>query len=131
MHLPVRLDNTNANGATSNNTITCRVASINRLWQLETQKSSKIQAGTTAANVMKYGPGNLHGIVISNVTSGAVITVWDNTAWSGTTIWTSTLTFGNQWGSGIYSIDMKWIPFFTGLTVSVATQNATVMCLYE
>lgn len=48
--------------------------------------------GTTAGQLIKEGPAGLFGI-ISTVTGGAV-TIYDNTAASGTILYTKTLTVG-------------------------------------
>lgn len=127
----IYMDNVNSNGIISNNTLSCRVASIRRLGSLISQSTSKFQSGITAGNICKYGPGNLHQIIISSVSSGAVITIYDNIAASGTILWSGTVTFGPQGGSNLYSLDFKGIPFYYGLTLVIATQTANVMLIYE
>ena len=123
----VYMDNINSGNSTSV-TLTCRVASIARLGPLLTQPISKYQSGTVAALVLKYGAGNLHGIVIAAVANTSAVTLWDNTAGSGTTIWASgamgALTTP-------YFIDFKGLPFYTGLTLTIATANCSATVIYE
>lgn len=113
----------------TNNTLTCRVASIYRLGALETQPTSYWHAvGQTAGVVLKYGAGNLHGLSISAVSNNAAITLYDNTAASGTVIWASG-SLGAQ--TLPFDVSLHNIPFSTGLTLVVATANAAVFVAYE
>ena len=128
----IYMDNVNSNSINSNNLLTCRVASIRRLGQLSSQSTHKYQAGTTAGVICKYGPGNLNRIIISSMTtSGAVITLRDGTDASGSIIHQFTTTMGNQNANGPFSIDMGGLPFFNGLFLVIATQNANVTVIYE
>jgi hypothetical protein len=127
----VFMDNVNSAGSTSAVTMSCRVASIRRLGPLLTQPNSRFQSGTVAALVCKYGPGNLHSLVLSSVTSGSVVTLWDNTAASGTTLWSGTITIPAQGVNAPVALDMKGMPFFTGLTLTIATQNSNALVIYE
>jgi hypothetical protein len=131
LHLPVSLECINTDSNTNNNTLSVRVASVQRIGHLVAQPQSKYQSGTVAATVCKVGPGNLYRLIISTVTSGSVVTLWDNTAASGTTLWSGTITFGNQGGNGIYNIDFGGLPFATGLTLTIATQAANAVVVYE
>ena len=131
MNFHIYHENTNSSGSTSNVTMSSRVSSVRRFGALNTQPTSKFQSGTTAGNIMKYGPGNLNKIIISTVTSGSVITLYDNTAASGTILWQGTLTFGNQGGTGIHTVNFGGLPFATGLTLVIATQNSNVLVIYE
>lgn len=128
----IYMDNINS-GNTTSVTLKCRVASIVRLGQLTTQPSSKQQVGTTAGNLCKIGPGNLHSILISTVSNGSIITLWDNITATGTAIWSATMvtTGGNNMYNNIYTVDFKGLPFFNGLTLQIATANATCTVIYE
>lgn len=118
--LPARADNINS-GNTTDTTMSIRVMTIYRLGQLETLPTYKnITSGATT--VCKYGPGNLHRIVVNNPAAQA-ITVYDNTAGSGTLIATIT----PQANSSPFYLEYR-VPFATGLTIVTAgTINITVV----
>lgn len=126
--LPILIDNTNSSGITTNSTLEVRVATIYRLGQFETQPISKLQVGTTAGLVLKYGSGNLHGVTISAVTQNSAITLYDNTAASGTVLWAS-----GAMGAQTQPFDLEFhnIPFSIGLTLVIASANANVLVVYE
>jgi hypothetical protein len=129
MNFYIYMDNTNSSNLQTSNTLSCRVASIRRLGQLFTQPTSYYFAiGTTAGVNLKLSAGNLHGIVISGAVNNTTITLSDST--SGATppifVWTA----GSS-STQPYSIDFKGIPFFTGLRLTVAAQNASVTVIYE
>lgn len=123
----IYLSNINS-GNTTNVTLTCRVASIRRLGALGTQPTSYYQAGTVAAQILKYGPGNVHELLVSGVTNNSVITLYDNTAASGTILF-STGSMGAT--TTPFALDFKGAPFFTGLTLVIATANSNATVIYE
>lgn len=123
----IYLENTNS-GNTTSVTLSCRVVTIARLGRFETEPKSYFQVGTTAGVVLKYGPGNIHGISISAVTQNSVVTLYDNTAASGTVLWSS----GAMGAQTIpFSIDMHNIPFSNGLTLVIASANSSALVAYE
>lgn len=124
----IYMDSVNSNNAQTNNVIECRVASIARLGSLQTQPTSKYQAGTTVGVVLKYGAGNLHGIIISGVVNNAVVTLYDNTAASGTVLWSSGAMSAN---TTPFSLDFKDLPFYTGLTLVIGTANCNATIIFE
>lgn len=123
----IYLSNINS-GNTTSVTLTCRVATIRRLGNFETQPMSKYQAGTTAGVVLKYGAGNLHGAVISGVVNNAVVTLYDNTAASGTVIFSSGAMTANTMPFGL---DFHNLPFSIGLTLVISGANANATVIYE
>lgn len=125
------MDNVNSNGSTTNNTLTCRVAAIRRLGSLITQPTSKYQSGTTTGVICKYGAGNLNRLIVSSATSGSILTIYDGTTTGGTVIHSFIVSFGNQGGQGIYSVDMGGLPFFNGLFFTITTQPMNVSLIYE
>lgn len=125
---PVTMENNNSGGSTSAVTFDIRVANIVRLGSLSSGGASKYQSGTTAGIVCKYGAGDLHGIAVSAVTQNSVITLYDNTAASGTILWSSG-AMGAQ--TQPFSIDFFNIPFYTGLTLVIAAASSTVTLIYE
>ena len=114
-------DNTNSAGSITNVTMACVNLTAYRLGNISTQPIyGKIT--TAATTTFKLGPGKLHRITLNNPT-GTLITVYDNTAGSGTVIAAIntpaqanpvTLEYGTQ--------------FSTGLTVvSTGTWDATII----
>ncbi len=125
-HLPTFMDNTNSGGLGTNLTITARLSAIQRLGRYETQpKYSHISTATTT--ICKYGPGSIHKITINTpVTAGSDnVTIYDNTAGSGTVIGIISLPSGASGVTLLYDL-----PFNTGLTiVTVGAWDLTV--IYE
>lgn len=121
-NLPVRMDNINA-GNTTDTIMYVRVASIYRLGKLETLP--QYFHGTTAAtNVLKYGAGNLHRVTVNNA-GGTLITIYDNTAASGSVI----AIISAPATADPVTLDYN-IPFSTGLTV-VTTGTWDYTVVYE
>lgn len=80
-------------------------------------------AGTT---VVQTGRGVLEQIIVGSAAANGTVTVYDNTAGSGTVI--TTLTFGASPSPTFGSIDCGELQFQTGLTVVIATGgNVTVV----
>jgi len=115
-------------GNTTNVNITIRVSSIARLGNAQTEPTSVFQSGTTAGLILKYGAGNLHGMVISAITQNSVITLYDNTAASGTVIWASG-TMGAQ--TQPFGLEFHNIPFQNGLFLVISGANSNVLVAYE
>jgi hypothetical protein len=108
-------------------------ASILREGRAETAPNFFFQAGATAGVNLKVGAGAVRSVIISNITSGSVVTLYDNTAASGTVLWASgSLTTGP--GTNVsepITLEMREIPFFTGLELVIATANCNVLVVYE
>jgi hypothetical protein len=125
-HFPAYASNVNSGGGTANVTMDIRVLVITRLGRYETQPK---YGHVTTANtyILKYGAGVLHRLTIATPTSAgsAAITVYDNTAGSGTVISVVSLP------SGASAVTLEYmVPFNIGLTVvSTGTWDATV--IYE
>ncbi len=121
---------TSANSAsgTTSGTIECWNAIIIQLGKEITNPVSFYQAGTVAAKVLKTGSGTLHNLAVSAVVQNAAITLYDNTAAAGTILWAS----GAMAARIIpFNIDLHGVPFYTGLTLTVATQSANATVIYE
>ena len=128
LSLPIRMENVNDNGSTSDVDLECHGAVIIREGNLTTNPISYYQSGTTAGVVLKYGPGTLRGAVISGVANNSVITIYDNTAASGTVIWSSG-SMGAQ--TQPYELNFHELPFSTGLTLVIATASSNITLIYE
>jgi hypothetical protein len=122
-HFPTFADNMNSGGSTTNVSMICRSTTIYRLGKSETQPVYGLIT-TAGTYVLKYGPGQLHRITFGN-SGGTNLTVYDNTAGSGTVICSMntpaqaqplTLEFG--------------IGFNNGLTV-VSTGTWSACVIYE
>lgn len=127
-NLPITFENINTGGSTTNVQMIVRNAHVHRLGQLLAQARSFFQQGLTAGVTLKQGSGNLHGIVLSGITNNSVLTVYDNTAASGTVVWTS----GALTSNGLpFFIDLKGITFSTGLTITVTGAAVNALIMYE
>jgi hypothetical protein len=78
-----------------------------------------INSATTTT--VKVGAGILHSITINTPVAGA-ITLFDNTAASGTVIGLITTTAASQ-GTMLYDVEFR-----TGLTILTATANDITVC---
>jgi hypothetical protein len=108
--------------------IYCRAMTIYRLGQLLTQPQAKYQSGTTAGLVLKYSPGNLHSVILSGISNNAVVTLYDNTAASGTIMWSS----GSMGANAVpFALSFNGAPFSVGLTLVIATAAANATIIYE
>lgn len=76
---------------------------------------------TQTTTVCKVGPGMLHSITFNTPVATSVITVFDNTAASGTTIATITVPASPQSYTLIF--DSR---FSTGLTILTATASSDI-----
>jgi hypothetical protein len=85
-------------------------------------------AGTTAGVTLKVGPGNIHHAIVSQISNNSVVTLYDNTAASGTVIWTSGAMTAN---ANPYTLEFDDIPFSNGLTFAVTGANCSVVWIYE
>lgn len=128
IHLPVRYENFNLNGSTTDVLMTVRHGFIHKIGIPQTQPTSKFIQGLNAGTILKYSPGNLHGMILSGITNNSVVTLYDNVAASGTVIWTS----GPLVSNGLpFMLDMKGIPFSSGLTVAITGAKMNIMVMYE
>jgi hypothetical protein len=134
LHLPIRVENTNVSGSVTNTSLNIRGVTLSKLGKELTTPTSKYQAGITSGVTLKYGPGNVHGISVSGVINDSVVTLYDNTAatGSGSILWSSGVQFiTNQSNNLPYSINLQGLPFFTGLSLSITTANSNATVIYE
>lgn len=132
LSLPVRLENYNINNSNTNTSLNIRAATVYRLGSIQTQTISKYITGTTTGQVLKYGAGNLHGLIIgASPTTGSVITIYDGTSTGGNILASFTITYPGGGNFTPTSFDFKNLPFFTGLFVVIATQSSSITVIYE
>lgn len=123
MNFNIFMDGTNSAEATST-TLAIRTASIYRLGKFETQPTYYNLTGNAATHVLKLGPGILHKIMFNN-TSGTDLTIYDNTAGTGTTIGKIT-TASAALGEWDYSC-----PFNNGLSIVTTGNSLDATIIYE
>lgn len=87
------------------------------------------RSGTDIGRLLKTGIGSLHAIVLSGITNGCIITLYDNTTATGNIIWTSG-SMGPQTAPFEISFN-DGIQFENGLYVSITGANGNIMVLYE
>lgn len=88
-------------------------------FSLDGYNYTNITLAAPTTTLVKNGPGLLHTITINTPVASSVITIYDNTAGSGTKIGTITLP-GTLLQQGPYSAAYD-VPFSTGLTIVTAT----------
>lgn len=118
--LPIRFENNNTNGVTTDVTFDCLGVVVMREGRLITNSTYKYISGA-ATTILKYGAGTLHTIV-NNDNAGSVI-VYDNTAGSGAII--ASIDLAKVLGT--LSFDA---PFSNGLTL-VSTGSIKITVSYE
>ncbi len=87
--LPIRYENTNSGGSTTNVVLRSRLATIARFGIPQVQMDGFFQQGLTAGVQVKLGPGNVHYLNMSGVSNNAVVTLYDGTSTAGTVIFSS------------------------------------------
>lgn len=123
LSLPARADNINS-GSTTNSIMYLRAATIYRLGAEKSTPISKYYA-TAGTEILKYSAGFLHRIIINDGLPGSSITIYDNTAGSGTIIgYINTATVSTP-----VSIEFG-CPFYTGLTI-VLVNDVSHTVVYE
>lgn len=131
INLPARIESGNYNDSVTTTSIYSRNMVITRLGPAVTlPRYYYFAVGQTAGVVLKVGQGNIHSLLISQVSNTANVSIAD--AASGTTplIWTSggmganTVPFPVPFGP-------VGCPFFNGLTLIVSGANAAVTVIYE
>lgn len=125
--LPITIENNNDNDSVAPVTFEVVATAVARQGKLATSPSSKYQTGQTAGLILKYGAGTTHGLAISGVVNNSVIILYDNTAASGTVLW-STGTMGAQ--TQPFYIQLV-APFYIGLTLAITGAASNVTVQYE
>lgn len=122
--LPILFENINDNGSTADIEFDCLGVVIMREGELTTNATYYHLSGNAATHILKYGAGTLQKIMFNN-TSGTNITIYDNTAGSGTVIGIITTT-SNAIGEWEYNA-----PFSTGLTLVTTGNSLDATIIYE
>lgn len=125
INLPVRIDNINS-GSTTNSTISVRVASITRLGKLETAPTYRNITGVNTSQILKYGAGMIHNIIIGTPVNNATISIYDNISGTGTPITVLTLPAL----ATPFQIDLH-VGFSTGLNIVPSSTSLNLTVVYE
>jgi hypothetical protein len=128
MNLPIRFENSSSSSGSSVN-MHVRVATIYRLGNSISQPTSYYHAaGQTAGVNLKIGAGNIHSIVLGTCLQNCVLSLVDSVNAATPVIFsTGAITANSQ----PISLDLKGLPFFTGLRLVVATANGVATVIYE
>ena len=135
-HFRPVIQNTNTGVGTAVS-IFCTALTISRYGSAVSQAKSSFTTGTQAGVTLKTGPGSLHSLFLCNLVNGNVVTLYDNTAASGTIIWASgtiAIGAGNN-APDMYSVPMDGdggVQFTVGLTLVVSGgAGCNVLVKYE
>lgn len=124
--MPVRLVGTTFDGATKDtNFWTETVTGTGSVTQ---DGEVILSIGTTAGTVLKYSAGILRVLNISGVLNNSVITLYDNTAASGTIIWSSGAMSAQ---TQPFSLEFNETSFDNGLTLEITSANSNITVVYE
>ena len=126
-NLNVWHDNVNSGGSTSNVSMSVAAASIYRMGPFETQPKYVHLTGN-GTTVAKYGAGILHRVIINTLpnSGSSTLTIYDNTAGSGTTL--AVVTGGST--GGPISLEYQ-ASFNTGLTLVSAGTAWDLTIVYQ
>jgi len=117
----------NANLKTSMGTLIAGEDLTNNVLKVE-QRFSYTNVATTATTVIKASAGFLHAIVINTPLATGSLTIYDNTAGSGTKI--ATITLPAALVSGAITLTYN-CAFGTGLTIVGATANIDYTAIWR
>ena len=84
--------------------------------------------GQSAGYTVKTGAGKLAKVILSQITVNSVLTIYDNTAASGTVLFVSGALPATTLPC---TIDFSGLAFSIGLTFVVATANLSAVFVYE
>jgi len=128
LHLPIRMENFNSGGSTTNVSMSCRLATAARFGIGDMEKKGTFQSGITAATIIKHDIGNLHTITISAVANNARIILYDNIVASGKILFDTgalpALTIP-------VSLNMGGVHFNIGLTLAITTASANCLVIWD
>lgn len=129
LDLPITVENTNSASSTTACTISAALLAVSRYGKIETEKTYRNIATATAGTVLKYAAGRLMRVIFGTDAT-QIVTLYDNTAASGTIIATLTNTVPGGGGHNTPAAIEFDCPFHVGLTV-VTTTNNSVTFIYE
>jgi len=123
----VALTSINSATGTTSGTMECWNGIIIKLGREITSPVSWYQAGL-GTKLLKIGFGTVHSLAVSNTSNNAVITLYDNTAASGTILWSS----GSMGANAVpFNVDLHGVGFTIGLALQILTANANATVIFE
>jgi hypothetical protein len=126
LDLPATMSNANSGGGTANVSLSAAICTILRLGELETDTIYKNITGVNASQILKYGAGRLHSIIIGTPVNNATIAVYDNV--SGTTNPMVTMTLPNSATPITIEINTG---FYNGLNIVPSSTSLNICVVYE
>jgi hypothetical protein len=129
--LSISIECNNGTGNTSNNSLIARSSVIDRLGQANTRPKWWYQHGaTSAATVLKYGPGTLQRVTVNGWVTGSTVTLYDSLTTTSTIALIAPTTNGAGNANQPFYMDFN-LDFYTGLTVAVVNGSTDVTVIYE
>lgn len=129
--LKIGAESTNAGGNTATNLVYCRALSICRLGNQTSQPMIKYQAGVTTGIICKYGPGNLHSLIVSPTSTASTITLYDGTTTGGTVMFAGNFGNANNNTAQTQTVHFYGAPFSAGLFLVAAQGTPSITLVYE
>ena len=129
-HYKPFLQNTNS-GVGAVTVLYSQVLTISRYGTVSSQGKYYLQQGQTTGVLLKQGPGSIHSIILSAVTNGSIITLYDGTSTGGTLIWASG-SMGAQTQPFLLDFDGSGgTQFEDGLYLTVTGASCNLFVKYE
>jgi len=125
--LPINFWAANSAGGTTSASLECWNTVIVRIGRAITAPRSTYVAGATAGQVLKIGDGTVQKINLSAINNNSAITLYDNTAASGTILWA--FDSGNL--DRAVSFDFGEMAFAIGLTIVQTGAGTKTTVSYE
>lgn len=125
LNLPSRFECFNTGAVTSTSTLGIVAAAINRCAGIQS-RPSYYNISSAATTILRRGPGTLHSIIVNDTgAAGGSITIYDNTAASGTTI--ATINSNKTTVATLhYNLD-----FYVGLTILTAGTPGDITVVWD
>lgn len=105
---------------------TFRMLNITRLGAIDTMPQYKYITGVTTAQILKYGGGKLHKLIVGTGVANKTINVFDDTAGSANLM--MAILLPNN--ADPFSLDIG-APFFNGLTITPNDAGLKLTAVYE
>jgi len=128
LHLPIRIENFNNNGSTTNVSLKVRLATAARFGISDMEKKATFQSGLTAETIIKHDVGNLHDITISSIANNSQIILYDNIAASGKILFDTGMMPANAIP---ISLNMGGVHFNIGLTLAITTAASNCLVIWD
>lgn len=128
LHLPIRIENVNFGGSTTNVPMSVRLATAARFGISDMEKKGTFQSGLTAATIIKHDVGNLHELTISAVANNAQIILYDSVTASGKILFDTGLMPAQTIP---ISLSMGGVHFNMGLTIAITGAAANCLVIWD